>query len=449
MEFKDSPIYKGLSDAERTKYDALTDAKEKEQFELLAAVKHEVTNLPALKALTALENTPAEIKALKEQLATLKPGEDLTPLKTALEKLGLDVKALKENPRAEVTMSIAKQLEQHKEQIKKFKAGEVKSLTIEIKATQTSTDIDGRANYFMWHENGQIGTLPVRAPFMRELFTNKNSTSEYIKYTDQETAVRDAKNVALCGATTHNTKLTWKVYDLKVDKVRDFITICIDMLDDYSFVEGEIRRLLDESLALKIDEDLLTGDGSSPNLIGIQSIASTFSASNADPEADYTASVQSPNLIDLISIAGAQIRTFGKNNKWQPNAVLLSPRDLQLMKMLKDAERNYLKTPMLRPSLFQDANGRYYIDGMTLIENSLVPPNEFYIGDFRRGTVYARPGVTIEFSYENRENFEQELVTVKAYERLNLLVRNVDQNAFMRVTDIAAALAAIDEAAGS
>jgi hypothetical protein len=73
---------------------------------------------------------------------------------------------------------------------------------------------------------------------------------------------------------------------------------------------------------------------------------------------------------------------------------------------------------------------------MLLVPNSLVPQNEFYIGDFTKGTVYARPGVGVEFSFENRENFETETVTVKVYERLNLLVRNVDTNAFMRCDDI-------------
>lgn len=46
-------------------------------------------------------------------------------------------------------------------------------------------------------------------------------------------------------------------------------------------------------------------------------------------------------------------------------------------------------------------------------------------------------------AFENRENFEKELVTVKAYERLNFRVRNVDANAFLHVPSIATAVAAI------
>ena len=75
--------------------------------------------------------------------------------------------------------------------------------------------------------------------------------------------------------------------------------------------------------------------------------------------------------------------------------------------------------------------------------NQLVPINEMYIMDSTKGTVYSRRGVTVEFGFENNDNFEKELVTVKAYERLNMRVRNVDANAFMHVPSISAGITAI------
>ena len=68
-----------------------------------------------------------------------------------------------------------------------------------------------------------------------------------------------------------------------------------------------------------------------------------------------------------------------------------------------------------------------------------------YILDSTKGTVFQRKGVTVEMSFENSDNFERELVTVKAYERLNLRVRNNDANAFMHIADISAAITAIQE----
>lgn len=399
----------------------------------------------------SLKGLLTQFKTLQETISKMKPEDaeaskkEAEKLRTDLDSLSMKLKAIEEkatDKNAFKKGSIAETLANHKEKIKEFLSkGKGAALMIEHKATMTSTDIDGRDNYFTWHEGGAVGQIPVRKVFMRSLFKAVSTPTEYIKYIDQETVVRDAKNVALCATSTSNTKLTWKTYDLKVDKVRDFTHICLDMMNDYTFVQGEIERLLDTSLQLKIDNDLLLGTGVSPILNGIDSIASTFDA--AASGADYSGAVVAPNLIDLISIAGAQIRAFGEQGAFMPNAVLLNPRDVQAMKFLKDDMNNYIKNSQLFSSLFQDAGGRYFIDGMLLIENPLVPENEFYIGDFTKGTIYARPGVGIEFAYENNDNFETETVTVKVYERLNLLVRNVDANAFMHVPDIEAALVAI------
>jgi HK97 family phage major capsid protein len=205
--------------------------------------------------------------------------------------------------------------------------------------------------------------------------------------------------------------------------------------------------LFDTSLRLGIDAQLLTGNGAGSNLNGLDSVASTFAAANVDPAADYADAVTVPadagnaNLIDLVGIAGAQIKAFGANNFWMPNYVLLNPRDFHQLFLLKDTMNNYIKNNQLFQSVFTaNGVGRYFINGIECIENPGITQNTFYIGDFRKGTVYSRGAYGLELSYENRSNFEEEVVTVKVYERLNLLIRNVDANAFMKCDDIEQAL---------
>jgi hypothetical protein len=265
---------------------------------------------------------------------------------------------------------------------------------------------------------------------MRDLFANRTIDREYLKYNDQETIVRDAKNVAGCAASTHNSKITWKVSTMQVQKVRDYVDVCIDMMEDYAYVESEIRDLVDTDVRLQVDSQLLLGDNVAPNLNSIDAVSSTFAAGS------YAATVQTPTLVDLIFVAASQIADFGLNNKFVANVVLLNPIDVTKMKLEKDADNNYLL-----PN-FITANGMN-IGTVRIIENQLVPENEMYIFDSTKGVVYSRKGVTVDFSFENTDNFEKELVTAKAYERLNFRVRNVDANAFMHVADVAAAITAI------
>ena len=324
--------------------------------------------------------------------------------------------------------AILKSLDDSKEEIAGMLKDGAKKVRLEVKASQGAGDITSGTD-FAEMEAG-VGQIATRQTFMRSLFVNKNTTSEYIKYNDQETIVRDAKNVAACAPTTHNSKITWQVRTLQITKVRDFVDVCIDMMDDYDFVTSEIRSLVDTDVRLKVDNDLLLGDGIYPNMVGVASVASTFAAGA------YATSVQAPTLIDLIRVAACQISDFGQNNKFMANVVLVNPTDACLMTLEKDLNNNYLIPNWI-------TNDGTQIGAVRVLTNQLVPANEFYIMDSTKGTVYSRKGMTVELGFENNDNFEKELVTVKAYERLNLRVRNVDVNAFMHVPDISAAITAI------
>lgn len=398
------------------------------------------------------ENDPEfkGLKSLKEKVDGLKFDETIVEkLKNDIKEQGITIEALKKasvgEDRGIKKGSIAETLAKHKEQIDAFTSGKAsRALTIEHKAsaqTETSTDITSRDYYIQWHEGGRVGQIPVRKPFIRSLFKNQQTESEYIRYTDQNTVVRDAQNVALCATSTGNTKATWITRSMQIGKVRDFIDICTDMMTNYLFVQGEVQNLLDTSVKLKIDDQLLNGTGVSPQLNSISAIASTW-APNIAGITDYTGTIFNANLINLIAIAGKQIQQLGQMNAWMPNYVFVNPGDLEIMKNLKNTLGDSVR---MYPGMFVDNGGNVYINGMLLIENPNITSNTFWIGDFTRGTVYAIPGVGIEFSYENATNFETETVTVKAYERLNLLIRNVDTNAFMKCTDITAALAQINK----
>ena len=359
----------------------------------------------------------------------------ITSLKTSLETQGgaiaklskeLEAKSTKEN--LSFKAALLNSLNENKESIESMLKDGGKTIKLEVKASQGAADIDAGTD-FAEMEAG-VGQIATRNIFMRALFPNRNTNKEYVKYNDQETVVRDAKNIAACATSTHLSKLTWKVRTMQITKVRDFVDVCIDMMDDYDFVTSEIRSLVDTDVKLKVDEQLLLGDNVYPNMNSVAAVSSTFVAGT------YALSIQSPTLVDLISIAAAQISDFGQNNKFMANVVLLNPIDVTKMKLEKDLNNNYLIPNWITS---EGVN----IGAVRVLTNQLVPVNEAYIMDTTKGVVYSRKGITVELGFENNDNFEKELVTVKAYERLNFRVRNVDANAFMHIADITAAITAI------
>jgi len=393
-------------------------------------------------------NFQSQIDALKEESQKDEVEKLKKQMQTAiseLEAFGLRIKQINDvKVGKDRSLTPLKEiLEQNKAKITSLK-NDGNKFEIEVdenvfKASHTSTDISDR------NELGQfiagVSAIPHKKVYMESLFTRGNASTEYIKYVQQATIVRDAKNVAACATSTHNSKVTFSIADLQMKKLRDFTSLCIDMVEDYSFIESEIRSLVNTGVALKKDYDLLLGDGTGAIINGIDSYASTFSASASG--ANYAGKVANATAVDLLVVAGAQIKAFGAENFFSPNVIVMNPIDATLLGLLKDADENYIKMGALNANVFRTSNGSLYINGMLVVENPNCPANEAYVMDSTKATFYSRKGTVIEFAYENGTNFEQELVTVKAYERCNLLIKNNDANAFTHIADIAAGVTAI------
>lgn len=411
---------KNLTVEELSAYDSdRIEAKEAQLNELIA--KNEKANADA-------------IKGLNEEIESLKSGA-IDSMRTAMKAQGVAMAKLEESvanaTKAEskgFTYQVLKGLKENEDNLKDMLKSGSGRVVLEVKAEQGAADITTGTD-FAQMEAG-VGQIATRMPFMRSIFRTQPISTEYLKYNDQETVVRDAKNVAACAASTHTSKLTWQVRTLQITKVRDFVDVCIDMMEDYDFVEGEIRNLVNTDVDLKVDQQLLLGTGIYPETNSVDAVASTFAAGS------YALKIQDATTIDLLKIAGAQIADFGQNNAFMADTVLMNPVDFCQMQLTKDADGNYLIPNWV-------TSDGVNIGAMRIVSNQLVPANQAYVMDSTKGTIFQRRGKTVELAFENKDNFEKELVTVKAYERLNFRVRNVDANAFMHIADIAAAVVAI------
>lgn len=412
-------------------FEAKTDEEKLALNDEFGAIKQKALD-EALEA-KADASVVAELKTELEALKTEKNDRVFKVMNeqgVELAKLRKEIEAAAKGQPEGFTQAVFKHLEENKDEIKEMlKEGKGKiSFDVQYKVQQDASDITSGTD-FAFMEPG-VGQIATRQPFVRELFPNRTVGTEYIKYNDQETIVRDAKNVSGCAASTHLSKITWQVRTLQITKVRDFVDVCIDMMDDYDFVEGEIRSLVDTDVRLKVDNGLLLDDGIYPNLNSIDAVAATFAAGV------YALDVQAAQLIDLIKVGSCTISDSGQNNAFNANWAILNPSDECLMTLIKDQNDNYIM-----PN-FITADGKN-IGAVRILSNPLVPANQMYIFDSTKGVVYSNKGITVDLSFENNDNFEKELVTVKAYERLNFRVRNVDVNAFLHFPDIAAAITAI------
>jgi len=376
----------------------------------------------------------AEVENLKSELSEIKnlAEKDQTEgMKEKLVELESAVKSLKESSKnAPVKRkSLVELIKEKAEKIQEVvKSGKGK-VEISLKAQQDPSDIGTRDDYAQFLE----GTIkkPVRATRITDLFRRVNVSTEYVKYREQNAVTRDAKVVVACATSTSNTKTTWVNRTVQIQKIRDFVDICIDMIDDYSFVASEVEQLVNESVKLKEEAEILAGTG---NILSIDGIASEFDPANV--LAPFTGAFQSATLAELTASMKAQIFTFGQENSWDADTIVMNYNDFVKFMHQKNADNDYLL-----PNFVMQGDG--ILNGMKIVTSPLVSANTLYVFDSSKGEILDRQGATLEMSYENNDNFEHEIVTLKVIERLQFHVANINQDAFMKCTNISTALTAL------
>ena len=215
---------------------------------------------------------------------------------------------------------------------------------------------------------------------------------------------------------------------------------CRTFVSDYPFMESRIRKLITESVALRIDQQILLGNpiANTEDTFSINSVSSEFSAANTACPID--ASIEKATMVDLILGMRTQITELGGQNYFIADVVMVNLCDwFTQVESRKDTQGNYIDTRVTY------INGMPYIGGMMVVTSPLMPTNTIYVFDATKGEIVDRKQIEVSIATENSDEWEREIASIKALVRLNFLVPNNLKNAFMKCSDVAAAIGAINK----
>lgn len=369
---------------------------------------------------------------LIDELETIKKSNDSDELKVKFVELESSINALKESVKtneAPAKKSLKDMIVEKAEAIKSLVKSKSGMVSLALKAEMNPTDLGANRGEAYGQFVGGTFDIPYRSETrIVDLFRRTPVSTEYIKYREQATVTRDAGVVVNCATNASDTKVTYKTRTVQIAKVRDFVDVCIDMMDDYDFITSEIQFLVSSSIRLKADAEVLKGAG---DINSIDAIASVFDPANI--LAPYSNAFTNSTLAELTGAMKAQIYTFGQEMAYEADTIIMNYNDWVKFMHQKNANGDYLL-----PNFVTQGDG--VLNGMRVITSPLVDPNTLYVLDSTKGQILDRQGVTVELSYENNDNFEHEIVTVKALERIQFFVPAVHQDSFMKCTNITQAL---------
>ena len=187
---------------------------------------------------------------LSDELTAIKEANKSDELQVKFAEIESTINALKESAKANapvVKKSIKDLVVEKAEDLKnliKRKAGVV---SLNIKAQIDPSALGNLRGDVYGQLINETFDIPYRSETrITDLFRTTNVETEYIKYREQKTVTRDAGVVIACSTNNSDTDVVWQTQTVQIAKVRDYVDVCIDMMEDYSFVTSEIENLVSQ-----------------------------------------------------------------------------------------------------------------------------------------------------------------------------------------------------------
>jgi|TARA_R100001198_G_scaffold23667_1_gene12262 HK97 family phage major capsid protein len=293
------------------------------------------------------------------------------------------------------------------ESLKAMKEGSRGNASIEMKAdVLISSDFAGASS-----SRDATGVLrvdgikrdPSNVTNMMGIIPVGNTDSNVIRYVKESAYTDNAANVAEGSAPT-DSEFQLTAEDAVVQKTSAVMTISQEMLDDTPGLSSYLSQRLPAKINTVIDDQLIGGSGSSPNLLGLMNGGTTFAAGG------FANAIESAQELDVLYVAMNQLAL----SNYAANGIVLNPTDFHKIALLKDTTNEYL-----RGNSLVSADGFFRINGVPVYMNNKMAAGNFVVADFSQASqVWQREGLRVDFGYEDSDNFSKYLVSVRGIARI-------------------------------
>ncbi|AAN55976.1 phage major capsid protein [Shewanella oneidensis MR-1] len=245
---------------------------------------------------------------------------------------------------------------------------------------------------------------PERRLTIRDLIAPGETESNTIEYVKETGFTNNAAPVAE-GAAKPYSEITFGLVSAGVRTIAHLFKASRQILDDSKQLQSFINARARYGLMLKEEVQLLYGNNTGANLHGIMLQASAYVKPTG-------ATVDTEQHIDRIRLALLQAALA----EYAADGIVLNPIDWAVIETLKDSNKNYLigkPQGQTVPTLWN----------RPVVETQSIVQNEFLVGAFQMGAqIYDRMDIEVLISTENDKDFENNMVSIRAEERLALAV---------------------------
>lgn len=247
---------------------------------------------------------------------------------------------------------------------------------------------------------------PQRKLVVRDLLMPGTTASNAIDYVKETGFTNNAAEVAENPAAAKpKSDITFDLENLPVRTVAHFVLASVQVLADAPMLQSYINGRLIYGLKLREDMQLLNGDGTGVNLKGLMAQATGY----AQPAG---VTIKDATMIDTLRLAMLQATLA----EYPATGHVLNPTDWASIELTKDAQSRYVfsnPTGLASPVLW----------GLPVAESLSMAAGSFLTGALEYAAqIFDREEAAVAISTEDSDNFQKNMVTIRAEERLALAV---------------------------
>lgn len=264
---------------------------------------------------------------------------------------------------------------------------------------------------------------------LRDVLLVGTATSDSLIFFQEASFTNAAAEVGEATATTGATGLkpesgmTFAQQTAVVATIAHWIPITKQLVWNAAELQSYIEGRLIDGLKLREDAELLNGNGTAPNLRGLNATSGVQVLDGTYFTATPVADTGTPNeKFNRIARARTLVQTVGRA---QANFVVLNPTDLEKYQTSTDAQKQYFGGgPMA-------AGVPGTIFGLRIVVNENQAAGTALVGDGRQAQIWDRMDASVQVGYIN-DQFTRNMSTLLAEERVGLTVYR--PSAFAKVT---------------
>ena len=297
---------------------------------------------------------------------------------------------------------------------KRYKQRQGKDFVLELPDVDLKTLMSTSAGFAPESiRTGKVVPYAHRRPLVADLIPQTSTSQAAIKYMEETTFTNNAATRAE-GGELGESALAYTEQSETIRSIGTILPVTDEQLEDVPQLRSLIDNRLVMMLMLEEEDQIITGDGSAPNLTGFlnkSGVGSQALGSDSIPDAIYKA-----------------MTTVRSSGFAEPTGLIMHPNDWQSIRLLTTADGIYIWGPPSEP-------GPERVWGLPAVITTAMTENTGLLGDFQLySELFRKRGIVIESSKSHSDYFAKLKQAIRADERVALVIYRAA--AFCRVTGI-------------